>query len=266
MKFGYPEYGRLRTVLMHTPGKELSLVSPKTYEKFLFGDAINPEQFRKDHERFVEILRSEGVNVALITGLLRDQPELLSQTEGLPNLMYTRDTSTITPAGYVLTRMKSPVRRKETTVVEAALRQLSIHPLLKVEAPATLEGGDMIFLDEEIVLLGTGNRTNQNGLQQLARIGRKSGLRSLLAVPLPSWVIHLDGTMMIVDRDLAIVHRRSLDRPALIYEGGKLVKRIRMLEFLKRRGIRLLVTQATLECEKNSRITALISLRLRAPS
>lgn len=47
MKFGYPEYERLRTALTHRPGKELDLIGPKTYEKFLFDDAINLEQIGK---------------------------------------------------------------------------------------------------------------------------------------------------------------------------------------------------------------------------
>jgi len=240
MKFGYPEYERLRTVLTHRPGKELDLIGPKTYQKFLFDDAINPEQFRTDHDQFVQVLRSEGVKVILVTELLHDQPELLRQTERLPNLIYTRDTVTITSRGYILTRMRSPLRRKETAVVEAALRQLYIPPLGRAKAPATLEGGDMIFLDGETLLLGIGNRTNQMGIQQLAEIGKKCGMRSLIAVPLPSWVIHLDGTIMPIDSDLAIVHLRSLQKPASLFEGGEWNGKVWLPRFLKARGMNLI--------------------------
>lgn len=236
----YPEYGRLRTVLMHAPGKELELVRPRTYKRFLFADAIDPEQFRTDHGRFVDVLRSEGVNVVLLTEVLRQRSELLTSAERLPNLVYTRDTAAVTQAGYVLARMKNPVRQNETRIVEAALRELSIPMLVKSEPPTTIEGGDLVFLDEETLLVGVGNRTNRTGLHELTKAATKSGLRTLVAVPLPSSVIHLDGTMMIIDRDLAVVHPRSLRNTASVFEDGRLSKRVRFVQFLKTTRIRLI--------------------------
>jgi arginine deiminase len=245
---------------MHRPGKELDSIDPKTYKKFLFGDAIDAEQFRRDYERFVDILRAEGVDVLLITELLRNQDELLSETERLPNLIYTRDTTTVTPGGYILTRMRDPVRRKETAVVEASLRQLSISAVMKARAPATLEGGDMIFLDEETLLVGVGNRTNQNALLQLANIGWKSGLRRLIAVPLPSWTIHLDGTMMPIDTDLCIVHLRSLQKRASLLENGKHVKKINLPRFLRKQGMNLVEVT---DYERQRRATNIIPITPR---
>jgi len=236
----YPEYGRLRTVLMHAPGKELELVRPRTYKRFLFADAIDPEQFRTDHGRFVDVLRSEGVNVVLLTEVLRQRSELLTSAERLPNLVYTRDTAAVTQAGYVLARMKNPVRQNETRIVEAALRELAIPMLVKSEPPTTIEGGDLVFLDEETLLVGVGNRTNRTGLHELTKAATKSGLRTLVAVPLPSSVIHLDGTMMIIDRDLAVVHPRSLRNTASVFEDGRLSKRVRFVQFLKTTRIRLI--------------------------
>ena len=87
MGFCYPEYGRLRTVLMHIPGKEIELVGPTTYDRFLFADAIDPVQFRADHERFVEALRSEEVDVVMPTELLLEDP-LLDSVQRSPNLVY----------------------------------------------------------------------------------------------------------------------------------------------------------------------------------
>jgi arginine deiminase len=260
LEFGYPEYRRLRKVLMHRPGKELNSIHPKTYKKLLFGDAIDQEQFRRDHQQYVETLRAEGIDVLLITDLLRNQGGLLSETERLPNLLYTRDTAAVTGHGYILTRMKDPVRRKETAVVEESLRQLSISALIKTRAPGTMEGGDIIFLDEETVLVGIGNRTNQNAVQQLAHLGEKSGLRRLIAVPLPPWVIHLDGTMMPIDADLCILHVRSLKKPATLLENGKHAAKIRLPEFLKEQGMSLVEVT---DYERQRRATNILPIRPR---
>jgi arginine deiminase len=232
---GFPEYGRLRRVLMHAPGDELSLIGPASYRRYLFEDAIDPAQFRRQHEELVETLRSEGVEVILLRRLLRASP-LLGLIERSPNLVYTRDTITVTLAGHIGMRMRSSVRRHEPRIATAALDQLGVQRFMGIKPPATMEGGDLIFLDEETLLVGIGNRTNQPGLRQLQERTRSQGLRTLIAIPLPTWVIHLDGTMMIVDEDLAIVHRESLSRPAIVFEEGKPPKHTNPLSILRKRG------------------------------
>jgi arginine deiminase len=257
--FCYQEYGRLRTVLMHAPGKELQLVHPTTHERYLFADAVDPEQFRVDHERFVNVLRSEGVKVLLITDVLRD-PHLLTSIERLPNLVYVRDTAAVTRTGYVLARMKTPVRRRETRIIEAALHQLAIPMLMKADTPATIEGGDLIFLDDDTLLLGVGNRSNLAGLRQLMAIATKSGLRRMIAIPLPPWVIHLDGTMMVIDRDLAVVYQPSFTGTASVFERGRMSKRVKFLQFLKGNGMRLVKVT---DYERQKRATNLIAISPR---
>lgn len=243
-------------MLMHAPGKELELVRRTTHERYLFLDAVDPERFRADHERFINILRSEAVNVILLSEILRGHP-LLSSAERSPNLVYVRDTAAVTRAGYVLARMKSPVRRTETRIVEATLCQLAIPTLMKARASATTEGGDLVFLDEDTMLVGTGNRTNRTGLRQLIVAVTKAGLRRLVAIPLPSWVIHLDGTMMVIDRDLAIVHERSLAGTASIFEDGRLSRRLKFLQFLKAIGMRLVEVT---DYERQRRATNVIAI------
>lgn len=50
------EIGRLRSVLVHTPGPELFAVTPRTREDFLYDDLIEAETARREHLRFVAIL------------------------------------------------------------------------------------------------------------------------------------------------------------------------------------------------------------------
>jgi arginine deiminase len=233
--FCFPEYNRLKRVLMHSPGKELNLIRPASYRRYLFEDAVDPVQFRRQHEALVATLRTEGVDVVLLDRLLKTSP-MANAIERSPNLVYTRDSVTVTPAGYVGMRMKSPVRRHEPRIMKAALLRLGLPKFIDIEPPATMEGGDLIFLDEDTLLVGVGNRTNNLGLRQLRQRAQQHGLRTLIAVRLPSSVIHLDGTMMILDRDLAIVHRQSLGKRAAVFVKGRPVKETNLLEILKDRG------------------------------
>jgi arginine deiminase len=235
---------------MHTPGEELDLVTPTTYQKFLFEDAVDANEFRRQHEGFVKVLRSEGVEVVLLGEVLENRA-VENSIRKCPNLVYTRDTVSISPAGFVKMRMKNVARRKEPDVVEEALRLLGVRKLVSIERPATMEGGDLVFLDEDTLLLGVGNRTNRAGLRKLCRTAMKEGLRTLVAVQLPPWIIHLDGTMMVVDRDLAILHPQSHTKPALMFTQEKVIKCRNLRALLKKRGMQL-VEVTTYERQKRA--------------
>src|SRR6187402_3954831 len=50
------EIGRLRSVVVHTPGDELMGVTPTTREDYLYDDLPDAYQARKEHRRFSAIL------------------------------------------------------------------------------------------------------------------------------------------------------------------------------------------------------------------
>ena len=50
------EIGALRTVLVHTPGKELVAVTPRTREDYLYDDIIDLESAQREHRRLVAVL------------------------------------------------------------------------------------------------------------------------------------------------------------------------------------------------------------------
>ncbi|HUO52622.1 MAG TPA: arginine deiminase family protein [Gemmatimonadaceae bacterium] len=50
------EIGRLRAVLVHTPGPELLAVTPATRDDYLYDDIIDVEAAQREHRRFVAIL------------------------------------------------------------------------------------------------------------------------------------------------------------------------------------------------------------------
>jgi arginine deiminase len=50
------EIGRLRSVIVHTPGAELLGVTPTTREDYLYDDLPDADQARKEHRRFTAVL------------------------------------------------------------------------------------------------------------------------------------------------------------------------------------------------------------------
>ncbi len=71
------ETGRLRTVLLHRPGAELSRLTPRNNDALLFDAIPWLERAQQEHDAFAEVLRDHGVEVLLLA-------DLLGETLGVP--------------------------------------------------------------------------------------------------------------------------------------------------------------------------------------
>jgi arginine deiminase len=65
------EIGRLRSVLVHTPGPELLAVTPATREDYLYDDIIDLDIAQREHRRFVAVLE-RFADVHHVADLLAD--------------------------------------------------------------------------------------------------------------------------------------------------------------------------------------------------
>ncbi len=72
------EIGRLRSVLVHTPGPELLAVTPDTRGDYLYDDIIDVESARREHRRFVALLErfAEVRQVGDLLGEIIDRREV----------------------------------------------------------------------------------------------------------------------------------------------------------------------------------------------
>jgi arginine deiminase len=66
------EVGRLRSVLLHRPGNELSRVTPGTMDELLFDELLWLEEAQREHDAFADVLRGAGVQVRYVEQLLAD--------------------------------------------------------------------------------------------------------------------------------------------------------------------------------------------------
>jgi N-dimethylarginine dimethylaminohydrolase len=159
-----------------------------------------------EHERFIEILRSAGATVELLPA---DAATTLDS-------IYARDASVISPSGIILCTMGKALRQAEPAAHERAFEDLGIPIAGRITAPGTLEGGDLIWLDDRTVAVGRGYRTNSEGITQLRDIlGQRV---DVIEVPLPHWrgdrdVMHLMSLISPVDRDAAVVYSPLMPVP-----------------------------------------------------
>ena len=66
------EIGRLKTVLLHRPGKELEGLTPEYLERLLFDDIPYLERAQMEHDAFADVLRSRGIEVLYLDQLVTE--------------------------------------------------------------------------------------------------------------------------------------------------------------------------------------------------
>ena len=116
------EIGRLREVVVHSPGPELLAVTPATRAEYLYDDIIEADAAQREHRRFVAILE-RFARVHQVRDLLRQALEIPEARE-----LLIRETMDIVPS--------EPLARDISELDAAALVQMLIEG--KEEPPGPL--------------------------------------------------------------------------------------------------------------------------------
>ncbi len=173
----------------------------------------------EEHVHLVERLETAGCQIDYLPG-----DERLSL-----DALYVRDAVVVAPGGAILGAMAKPSRAAEPEVADEALRALGIPIKGAIRGDGLLEGGDVVWLDPNTVVVGWGYRTNQEGIRQLK--GLLGNYIEVIVVPLPHWrgpgeVLHLMSILSPIDKDLALVYSPLLPVPfrqRLLERGMRLI-------------------------------------------
>ena len=63
------EIGKLKTVILHRPGKGLEGLTPDYLERLLFDDIPYLQKAQDEHDKFAEALRNRGIEVLYLDEL-----------------------------------------------------------------------------------------------------------------------------------------------------------------------------------------------------
>ena len=124
--------------------------------------------------------------------------------------IYCRDASIATDFGMIICNMGKGGRINEPKSHLEIYKNINIPVLGIIEAPGTLEGGDVAWLDEKTLAVGHTYRTNPDGISQLKALLKPKGINVVVA-ELPHYkgksdVFHLMSILSPVDKDLAVVY------------------------------------------------------------
>jgi N-dimethylarginine dimethylaminohydrolase len=110
-------------------------------------------------------------------------------------------------------------------------RELGVPVLGRIEAPGSVEGGDVAWLDQHTLAIGRTYRTNADGIRQMRELLTPIGVK-VLEVQLPHYkgpsdVFHLMSIFSPVAKDLAVVYSPLMPivfREELVKRGYQLVE------------------------------------------
>lgn len=192
------EYKRLRRVLIYEPGPEIARIAdPKSV---LHLRRIDYSGIKEEYRKIRECFRRLNIKVSVLKPRLnKGRP-----ARHLFNLMYTRDLFFMSPKGAVIAKMASQVRAKEPVQVKRWLKENNIPVIGEVKGRGTFEAADALWLNNKLVVIGVGKRTNVPGFDQVRKILAKQRIRCIRA-PAAKATLHLLGSLQLIDSGLALV-------------------------------------------------------------
>ena len=178
----------------------------------------------------------------LISGIPREKEESGDLPKfdlfPVPNLFFMRDPQVVIGNGVVISSMATQARRRESLLSKYVFE---FHSSLREktnfwidfmagepERPMsrnlpTLEGGDLLLPNRELLLAGVTERTNRAGIQQLAKALKAAGseVKTIILVEMPKQrsFMHLDTVFTFINRNECLIYP-----PVILPEGSQAAK------------------------------------------
>ncbi len=181
----------------------------------------NIENSLSEYTSFEQILKDNGVELLYL-------PQNSSVNM---DSIYCRDAAIATDKGMIICNMGKAGRKNEPKAEKEAFEANGIAILGEIQAPGTVEGGDVAWLDEHTLAVGHTYRTNEEGIKQLTALLKPLGV-DVISVSLPHYkgpsdVFHLMSVLSPVDTNLAVVYSPLIPivfRNLLLAKGYQLVE------------------------------------------
>lgn len=191
----YNSTGKLKRVLLAKPTyykiMPLSDIARDLYDKGVEPDS---ETWLKEHSEFESVFSDLGIEISWIESL----------TPKLPWQASTRDFGVNTPDGVLIGRFRYKERKGEEQIAKETLTELGETVLPKQITRGCVEGGDSFWLDEDTLIIGSGNRSTYSGYENTKEIMGEYGKRVFVVEFLSKWN-HLDVIFSPIADKLAIV-------------------------------------------------------------
>lgn len=151
------------------------------------------------------------IKVHLAEYLESDYPFLI---DPMPNLYFTRDPFACVGDKVTIHRMNTHTRNRETLFAKYIFnyhpKYEKIDHLYERQEEFSIEGGDILVLNDKVLAVGISQRTNPNAIEKFALNLFKSEttFEKIIAIDIPKQrtFMHLDTVFTMVDYDKFVIH------------------------------------------------------------
>lgn len=189
----------------------------------------------KDHREMVDKMmagiRKEEIvfsKKSSLSDLLEDEYPFI--VDPMPNLYFTRDPFATIGTGISLNRMRTTTRRRETLFAKYIFehhkdfKRSDVKYWYNRDEEFSIEGGDILILNEKILAVGISQRTDSEAIERLAKSIFADGesFETILAFDIPKSraYMHLDTVFTMVDFDKFTIHP-EIEGPLTVYSITK---------------------------------------------
>ena len=159
----------------------------------------DPAALAGQHEAFCAQLAELGVQV-----------EVADALAGQVDAVYMHDPLLMTARGGIPLRMRKPQRAREPGHAREVLERLGVPVLGELPEGAYADGGDRFWIDDRLMAIGLGYRTNRAGAAAVAALAAPEGVAvETYDVPHdrgPAHVLHLQSFISAITARLCVIY------------------------------------------------------------
>jgi N-dimethylarginine dimethylaminohydrolase len=193
----------------------------KEWRKVNYLSAPDFEEARKEFAGFIALLEQHVPAI-----------EYLPKSDAVSmDSIYAHDPVKFTAEGAIILKSGKSLRQPEAEVYKKFLAEKGIPVIGELTGEATSDGGDIVWLDDRVLAIGNGYRTNAEAISQIKEMTAHL-VDEFIEVQLPhadgeEECLHLMSFISMVDKDLAVVYSPLMPvafRKLLLARGIELIE------------------------------------------
>jgi N-dimethylarginine dimethylaminohydrolase len=194
----YNSVGKLNKVLLCAPDYlELVPISEVAKRNIDAGKKVDHQLAVAEHKEMAQALESQGIEI------LWEKPH-----PDHPFQTFTRDIGTNTKEGPLIGRYRYPQREGDEDFAIAVFEEHDIQMFGRIKQKA-FEGGDCYYLDDNTLVVGIGNRSTHEGVEEARQLLKPLGVE-VLGVELEIKWNHLDMVFAMVTDKICLAVPEAL--------------------------------------------------------
>jgi len=213
--------------------QELAQSVQKNYCLTIISRVEDYEELPRKYGAKLEKLNAKQLAIVLVTGYLESDDHILF--DPIPNFIFTRDIAVVVNDHVIITKAFKAARYRENLLTRfifwrhpifKALREkdriinlndINLFPPSKNGQQVSLEGGDVMIINEDFLLIGCSERTSMHGIELLKNmLFKKKVVKNVIVINIPNdrSYMHIDTLFTMISKDEIVAFK------PIIYDGN----------------------------------------------